>query len=361
MRIDQVMPSFSYGDAIGNHALALRDVLRRWGFSSEIFSHYTHELLEEESRYYESYLAIDHPDNILVYHYSIGSVMSWFYSGLKCRKVIIYHNVTPGRFFQGVNRRAQRECDWGRQELAMLSGQVEMALGDSDFNRQELEGMGFHPTGVLPIFIPFDDYRMDPDGRLLDLYGDGRANILHVGRFVPNKKVEDIIKTFHFFRRLVPDSRLILVGTDVNMENYSGALKDMVGRLELDGVVFTGHVTFPEMLACYRTASLYLVMSEHEGFCVPLLESMIMGVPVVAFASTAVPGTLSDGGLIFEEKDYPVVAELMNAVLEDEDLRRSLVEAGRRRLEHFQPENRERILAGHLSSLGIEIKEGGEN
>ena len=356
MRIDQVLPNFSYGDAIGNHTLALREVLGRWGFTSEIFAQLYHQKLSRVSRYFEEYAGMDHPDNILIYHYSIGSMLTGWLSELKCRKVVIYHNITPGEFFEGVNKRAQWECDRGRREMDILSGGVDLALGDSEFNRAELEEMGFSPTDVLPIFVPFEDYLRGPDRKVMKAFGDGKANILHVSRLVPNKRIEDVIKAYYFFRRLRPDSRLVLVGTDVNMENYREALEALVRDLDLEGVVFAGHVTFPEMLAFYRTAAAYLVMSEHEGFCVPLLEAMIMDVPVVAYASTAIPGTLGDGGLLFHEKDYPVVAGMLDRVLSDDDLKSSLVKAGRRRLEYFGRENLETILAGHLRSLGVEPK-----
>lgn len=356
MRIDQLLPNFSYGDAIGNHTLALRDTLRKWGFESEIFTHLAHHRLAPESRFFEKYEGIDDPGNVLIYHYSIGSVLTGYFSSLKCRKVMIYHNITPAEFFRGVNRRAERECARGRRDLGLLAGEVELALGDSEYNRLELEELGYAATGVLPIFIPFEDYGRPPDRRVMKSFGDGRPNILHVGRFVPNKKIENLIKVFYFLRRMQPESRLVLVGTDVNMENYSRALRELIDDLKLQGVVFTGHVTFPELLAFYRTASLYLTMSEHEGFCVPLIEAMITGVPVVAYASTAIPGTLGPGGLLAYDRDFPMIAEMVNAVLTDEGLRRALVQSGKDRLMYFGRDNREELLSSHLRALGIEVE-----
>jgi glycosyltransferase involved in cell wall biosynthesis len=353
VRVDQILPNFAWGDAIGNHTLALRDALRRLGFASEIFTHLAHHRLADESRFYEEYRALDGPEHVLLYHYSIGSVITGFLSGLSCRKVLIYHNVTPPEFFRGVNQRAEWECRRGRQELATLPGRVELALGDSEYNRRELAGMGFPRTGVLPIFIPFEDYDAPPDRGMLRQLGDAPA-VLHVGRFAPNKRIEDLVRTFFFLRRLEPRARLVLAGTDVNMENYSGAVREMARALGLlPGIVFAGHVTFPQLLACYRAAGTYLSMSEHEGFCVPLVESMLMDLPVVAYDSTAVPFTLGGAGILLGEKDYPLAAEVVAEVLANGSLRKALAEAGRKRLSTFDRTAREAALGGHLRTLGL--------
>ncbi len=353
MRIDQILPTFSWGDAIGNHTLALRDTLRRWGFTSDVFIQMVHPRLVGESRFYEEYRRMDAPGNVLIYHYSIHSVQTRFFAELACRKVMIYHNITPAEYFRGINRRTEWECAEGRRELALLAGRTDLSLGDSDFNRRELAGLGYDPTGVLPIFIPFEDYRREPDRRILKEYGDGRPTVLHVGRFAPNKKIEDLVKAFFFLKRIRRDARLVLVGSDVNTENYSGAIREQVRRLGLEDVVFAGHVTFEELLAWYRVAGLYLSMSEHEGFCVPLVESMLMGVPVLAYARAAVPETLGDAGILLPEKDFPAAAEAMAAILQDETLRRALMESAGRRLAYFDRPNRERLLREHLASLGI--------
>jgi glycosyltransferase involved in cell wall biosynthesis len=349
MRVDQILPIF----AIGNHTLALREALRRWGHESDIFAQLTHPRLAKESRFFEDYRAVDAPGNVLLYHYSIGSPVTRFVAGLRARRVVDYHNITPPEFFEGVNRRAAAECRRGLRELPPLAGETALGLGDSEFNRRDLEGMGFAPTGVLPIFIPFEDYDREPDRRVMKAFGDGRPNVLHVGRFAPNKKIEDLVRAFAFLKKTRPDARLVLAGTDVNLENYSGAVRELVERLGVRDVVFVGHVTFPELLAYYRTAAVYLTMSEHEGFCVPLVEAMIAGVPVVAYASTAVPGTLGGGGILFDRKDYPEVAAIIEEVIGNDKLRSAIKEAARVRLTAFGKEARESALRAHLASLGV--------
>ncbi len=354
MRIDQILPNFSYGDAIGNDTLARRDTFRRWGFDSDVFAQYVHEKMVAESRFYDDYRRFDAPGNVLVYHFSIGSSISAFLATLACRKVVQYHNITPAAFFRGVNRRAAWECDRGRRELASLAGRTALALGDSEYNRRELEELGFSPTGVLPIFVDFDAYRAAPDREVLRRYAWGGPVILHVSRMAPNKRIEDLVRTFYFVRRVRPDSRLVLVGTEVNMENYGAAVRRLADELGVaDGIVFAGHVTFPQLLAYYRSAAVYLSMSEHEGFCVPMVECMAMGVPVVAHDAGAVGETIGDAGILFVAKDHPKVAELVLMLLEDKSLAASLVDSGRRRLECFGVARREEALRNHLQSLGV--------
>jgi glycosyltransferase involved in cell wall biosynthesis len=336
-RLDQLLPNFSYGDAIGNHVQALQRAFRAGGFASDVFAQMRHPKLRALSKDYSEYLLADEPENICVYHFSIGSALSEFFGNLRARKVLVYHNITPPEYLQGVNRRAEFECRRGRQELGELAGRVELALADSEFNKQELDAMGFARTAVLPIIVGFAGCEESPRRDLLRRFDDGAVNVLHVSRFVPNKKIEDVVKSFAVYKKINPRSRLFLVGTDVSFENYSEAVHDLVDRLGVEDVHFPGHVDGRELCTYYRLADLYLLMSEHEGFCVPLLESMHFGVPVIAYRAAAVPYTLGGAGLLVEEKRYEEIAELMDRVVTDTDLRERLVAGGRKRLDDFAP------------------------
>jgi len=182
---------------------------------------------------------------------------------------------------------------------------------------------------------------------------DGWTTVLHVGRFAPNKRIEDLVRAFHVYRRINPKSRLLLVGTDAGLENYSAAVRALAERLGTPDVHFLGHIDFRQLCACYRLADLYVAMSEHEGFCVPLLEAMHFGVPIVAFAAGAVPETLGGAGLLFREKRFEEVAELMHLAVSDPALRAGLVAAGRGRLEHFAPRAIERELRALFERHGL--------
>ncbi len=348
-----MLPNFSYGDAVGNHVRALQGAFRRRGHPSGIFAQVRHPRLRSFSHDYSEYPALDSRENLCLYHFSIGSFLSRFYGRLRSRKALVYHNITPPGYLRGVNRRAEYECRRGREELRGLAGVTELALADSEFNRLELEEMGYRQTEVMPILVPFADYDVPPRRELLNRFGGGMTNVLHVGRFVPNKRIDDVVRSFAVYRKINRRSRLILVGTDAGFENYSSAVRELAARLGLDEVHLAGHVDFEELCTFYRLADLYLLMSEHEGFCVPLLEAMHFGVPVIAYRAAAVPGTLGGAGILVDEKRFDEIAELMDRVVTDTDLRKKMVSAGRERLKEFAPERLEARLWGILTRRGL--------
>ncbi|MGH7860441.1 MAG: glycosyltransferase family 4 protein, partial [Candidatus Binatia bacterium] len=232
-----------------------------------------------------------------------------------------------------------RLCALGREELASLRATCGVALADSEFNRRELVGLGFDTTEVLPIVLDPERYDRRAVRRLERAYRDGHVNFLHVGRLVPNKRIEDVLKAFWFYRRKInPDSRLFLVGIDTDMELYSFGLRILVEELGIPGVVFAGRATERELVTYYRLAHVYLCMSEHEGFCAPLVEAMHFGVPVIAYAAGAVPETLGSAGALVFEKRLAEVAELAALVCEDAALRSEMVATGKARAREFLPE-----------------------
>ena len=195
------------------------------------------------------------------------------------------------------------------------------------------------PIDVRPILIPFSDYEQEPSKNILKRYeGDGYTNILFVGRIAPNKKYEDLIRAFYYYKRINPKSRLILVGNPLGFERYDESLKQYAKELGLDDIIFTGGVPFQEILAYYHLADAFLCMSEHEGFCVPLVEAMFFHVPIFAYDSTAIPSTLGGSGVLLEEKNPIFVAKVMQRVLEDERLKEQVVKGQQERLQDFSYE-----------------------
>jgi glycosyltransferase involved in cell wall biosynthesis len=354
LRIDQAVPMFSIGDAIGNDALALRGILRRRGVTSEIFVRAAHASLQRESRPWPEYAQVDAPGNVCLFHFSIGTPVAEDFRHLRSRRVLIYHNITPPEFARGVNPMMERECRLGREQLRRLAGSTELGLTPSEYNRRELEEAGFSPTAVLPIVVDFADHdRQEPAPEILARWGDGRTNILHVGRFAPNKRLEDVVRAFHCYQRINPKSRLLLVGGAVGLENYAAAVRGLALRLGNPDVHIVGQVGFRQLCTFYRLADLYLAMSEHEGFCVPLLEAMHFGVPIVARAAGAVPETLGAAGLPVRGGSFEEVAELMHLAVADRGLRARLVEAGRARVADFAPGKIAELLWGLLASHGM--------
>jgi len=349
--IHQLVPNFGLADAIGHHVRALRRALREWGHPSDVYAQFIDARLAAEARFYTRYLAVSRLENVLLYHFSIGSELTGFFANLPDRKVVVYHNITPAEYFVRVNARVADRCRRGRLELARLAAVADLALGVSEFNRQELEAAGFRRTGVLPILVDWSIYDHPPVPRVEAAYARG-TNLLYVGRVAPNKRIEDLIKTYYFYRRLDPASRLLVVGSAVDMEVYLAACRALATRLGVqEGVVFTGAVSQAELCTYYRVASVYLCLSEHEGFCVPLLEAMHFGVPIVAYAAAGVPATLGGAGLLAAEKDFPALAEVIHRVVTDRVLREAVVAGQRARLKAFDGAVVADRLRGYLAEL----------
>jgi L-malate glycosyltransferase len=351
-QIHQILPSLAYGDAIGNEVLEIHEILNSWGYESNIYTVHADRRLSNIAKDYTEYNKVSSKDNVLLFHFAIGSNISRFVRNLPDKKVIIYHNITPASFFLGNNDNLAHLVSCGREELAEFSEITDLALGVSEYNRRELENLGFKRTGVLPIIVNFDKYSQEPDKRILNKFADGNINFVFVGRISPNKKQEDIIKIFYYFNKFINQkSRLFLVGSYKGLERYYYQLENLIKKLELENVYITGQVDFKELLAYYRLADIFISMSEHEGFCVPLLESMYFNIPIIAYNSTAIPFTLSDAGILVNEKRYDEIAELINILINDETLRKRIIETQRLRLKDFEKPKSEAMLKNHISMV----------
>jgi glycosyltransferase involved in cell wall biosynthesis len=325
-RVHQVLATLGYGDAIGHEVLGIQRVLQAAGYESEIFVETADRRLETLTTDYREMVGAVTPDDLLIHHFSIGSRASRTAYALPGRMALVYHNITPPEYFLGVHKDLVKLCFRGRRELTGYISRCELALGDSEYNRQELAGLGFPSTAVLPVVPDFAHLDLPPNTMTADRFDDGWTNILFVGRVIPNKKFEDVIRAFHVYRtRHNPRSRLLLVGSHGGFEKYLAMLHALVARLGTPDVHFLGHVSNEELTALYDVADLFLCASEHEGFCVPLIESFYKRVPVLAYAATAVPATMDGGGVLYETKDPFDVARLMSAILDDADIEDAVV------------------------------------
>lgn len=354
----QFLPTASDGDAVFNFALLLRRLLREQGFASEIYAMEGQGRAAAEVRPYQEYAQHAAPGHLLLYHFAIGSVLTEFLCGVPGRKILVYHNMTPPRYCKGADENTFRAILWGQQQLRRLREVVELALGVSEFNRSDLEReFGFPRTGVLPLTADFEQLgRTSPDPRLLARLEDGAANILFVGKIAPHKCQDDLIKIFYLYHtHIEPCSRLVLVGSSRGADAYDGYLRELSAELGLkEAVLFLQGVSKEELVACYRAAHLFLCMSEHEGVCVPLLESMYFRVPILSYAAAAVPETLGEAGVLLTRKEYHIAAETAHVLLADEELRKHVIEGEARRIEAFAlPPLGERLKA-LLDGLGYE-------
>ncbi len=352
--IHQFVAGLSNGDAISNEARLLRAVFRGWGYASDIYCE-TRRILPELRRdaldAANSAGALSPSDTALL-HLSMGSPVNDVFRALPCRKAMLYHNITPPEFFTCCNPQTASNLSRGIEQMRGLAGAATVNMADSAFNARELEAAGYRDVRVLPLVLDLSALRQPPDRGVLRRFDDGMVNVLFVGRCVPNKQIEDAMRTFAVFHHcLCPRSRFIHVGSFAGTERYYYYLLSLARELGLRDVHFAGAVTQPALNAFYRCASVFLCMSAHEGFCIPLLESMLHDVPVVAFAAAAVPETPDGAGILFHEKRPEAVAEMLARLVADRALRDAVVAGQRRRLAAYEGRRLTDELRAHLGPL----------
>ena len=337
MIINQWVPAAHRGDAVGDSARAVRDLLRARGHASELYALTIDDDLRAEVR------PFGHPDacrgDLTIFHFALPSPMTEAFGRLGTGRVLQYHNVTPSHFFAPYDPALARIAAVGRRELAALAGRVDLALGDSEYNRLELEALGFERTGVMPIIVNTARITRAPRRPSLErILNDGLTNILFVGRIVPNKRIEDHIRLAEHYKRYIDSYyRFIFVGRYDTLPRYYATIRALIAKYQMlpDRFWFTGPVSEEDLAAYFRASSAYVSLSEHEGFCVPLVEAMAADVPIMAYAAAAVPETLGGAGVQFAPKDLEHAAELLGLLVYDDNLRATVLAGQRRRLAAF--------------------------
>jgi len=352
MEIHQFATSLSYGDAISDEMLEIQKVLRERGYNSEIFIRFYEPRMAKYIKDYKDYTQYRAKDNVVIFHFSIGSPVSKMFFRIPDKKIMIYHNITPYEYFLDTHRILSRECYKGRLEIKLFVDKVDLALGDSEFNRNELEHFGYPNTGVLPLLMNLSKFDQPGDPVVRRIFDNGKWTLLFVGRVIPNKKFEDVIKIFNFYKKCFnPNSQLILAGDYRGMERYYAALQRMVNDLELSDVCMTGHVEFSELVSYFKLADVYLSMSEHEGFGVPLLEAFYNQIPVVALTAGAVEETMNGGGIILRQKDFFRAAALLDQIQKDQKFRTKVISTQNEALKKYDRKNIAEVLMGHIERV----------
>lgn len=339
MKVVQIVTNLAIGDAVGNDVLAIHEALTDAGYACEIMALTIHEKLADVASGVDfSRLA---PEDLVIVHKATGDAFPKHIAALPCTRVLVYHNITPAKYFIPYDEVLAWNLWRGRRQLKELAGCVDYAWGDSSYNCRELEACGFarDRLAVLPILPRKGEVRIPPDeATVAQLRARKGTKLLFIGRVAPNKKQEDIIKAYYcYLRSGDPDATLYLVGSWTGFEKYYAKLKGFAADLGLrdDQVVFAGHVTDAQKEAYLACADAYVCMSEHEGFCVPLLEAMRHDLPIIAFAACAVPETLGDNGLLFSEKDYAGIARQIGKVCGDRAFRAEVAQRQRESLRRF--------------------------
>lgn len=343
MRIFQIVECLNYGDAIGNDIIAKKHVIEDMGIETAVYTNILNERVTEPNCYtLESFPKLQ-SDDIVIYHMGNGSPLNTITAEMNCRKIMVYHNITPYTFFYIDSAVIAENCRRGIEDMkGPVKGKFNGYIADSEFNKQDMIRMGYKEKEieVIPVCVPFDDYKQEPDAAMVRNLSDGITNIVFVGRVAPNKKHEDVIRAFAYYKAHVnPESRLILVGNANIAGMYKEDLEDYIKEIGVKDVIFPGHIKFSEILAIYKTAHVFLCMSEHEGFCVPVLEAMTFDVPVIAYNACAVPETVGGAGIVVDDKDPVFLSKVIDAAVNDQQLREHVIANQRKRLEHFEYEH----------------------
>lgn len=335
--IHQFSPGLSYGDAISNYAIELMNLLRVWGYESEIYVINSDPRVAKYCRPYHSYQY--NSGDILLYHYGTASELTPFLVNWTDRLVIIYHGLTPTHFF-AEDAQMGRLLRQAKDDLQTLQA-IPYAIADSDYNCAELRAFGFNHVQTLPVLLNLSNLdkaaHPEAEGRILHWLNDNYVNILFVGRIVPNKRQDDLIRFLAYYQAVINTrARLLLIGS-AGLPWYKAMLEIQAIQLGIQqDVHFIGHMELKDGFAAYyKGATVFLSLSEHEGFGIPLLESMYFDLPVIAYAATAVPETMGDAGILVTKKRYDIIGELVNLVATDSSLRTRIIEKQRERLRDF--------------------------
>jgi len=335
----QLAPTIAYGDAVGNDCFELQRLYWSRGVRSDLFAA---EAKPEVRQFVQPWRDLEKASvegTSLQVHISMGNDALWDIAKLPHRKTVIYHNITPAHFFAGLNDHARRYSEIGREQLAEFAKVSELGIADSEYNRKELLRVGFAKTAVVPIIVDWSAFDVEPDPAVMRELSDERTDILAVGQILPQKAVHKVVEAFAKYRESDRTARLWLVGSHAMSEAYLGQVREAIKANGLErAVTLTGSVPMAALVAYYRGATALVTLSEHEGFCVPLLEAMRSGLPIVASDAGAIPDTLGDAGILLSDTSPDTVAAALERAVRDAALRKDLIARGQRHLLAFTPE-----------------------
>lgn len=355
MKVYQVLTTLAFGDAVSNDCIAIDGLLKSKGYTTGIFAEFIDPRIDKKLAKEVRFLKNIKPDDVILYHLSTGTKLNEWIKTINCRKFCLYHNITPGYFFSSYNGKTAALCTDGREQVKSLNKTFDAVMGVSEYNCNDLREFGYEcPMTVKHILIPFDDYKKEVSAEVISKYSDGTKNIVFVGRIAPNKCQHDLVQLLAVYKKMFPEEkiRLILVGSDNGTERYSERIKNYAAALGVeDSFVMTGQVPFKDILAYYKLADCFVSMSEHEGFCVPLVEAMYFDTPIVAFDSSAIGETLGGRGILLESKDMVKASFAVHEVLNDSELSAKIIADQRERLEYFSYENISKFFISQFENL----------
>lgn len=350
MKVIQVLDYYASGNAVANCAVTYYKYCKRLGMDCAIVA----RLIDKQDDIISdmTYLRYVSEDDVIMYHLCIGTPLNIEICGYKCKKVLVYHNITPPKMLVKYDVNLANACQLGLTQLAYMRNYFDICLADSEFNKQDLIKAGYLEDNitVIPPFVSREDFSKSPDPNIVKKMNDGWTNILFVGRVSPHKKYEDSIRIFDYYKKNInPRSRLIFAGGI--MESYYQRLIDYVQDLKLSDVIFTKQISFAHLLALYSTADVFLCSSEHEGYCIPLIEGMAFNIPVIAYDAGAVRGTMGNSGIVINDKNPIYVSKIIDKVVNDTDFREGIIEGQKLYLETIDDEHIFNMFSNWINKL----------
>lgn len=325
MKIIQIVEGFKKGDGVGNVVSSIAEFFDRHGIENIIFK----RTLVEADLLSDAFSA----DDIVLYHLAV--TLDPLVNDIPCKKILVFHNITKPELLGTFDEETRILCSSGWYDLNKTKDIFSYAIAFSEYSKKCLIEYGWDKDkiDVLPIQIRLDKLKEKPDESVLNKYSDGKTNLIFTGRVYPNKKDEDIIASFAFYHHNYNNnSRLILVGNTASGDYYP-SLKEYAKQLGVsENVIFTGRVSLQAYVGYFKVADVFLCMSEHEGFCIPLVEAMCFDVPIVAYNATAVPDTLGGAGVMVDQKNPETVARAINDLIMNEDYRNDIIRGQKHRL-----------------------------
>ena len=344
--VHQFVSTISPRDAVGNIVVSIQKILKESGYNSEIYAETIHPEMKKYAKSYTKYNKAN-SDDILIYHHGFASNLVDYLLPLKNKIILIYHNITPASFFIELDDETVAGCIRGREQLDQLRDKVITSFTFSKYSEEELIQKKFKNTVVIPAIIELKKVIFPYLRKKLD----NSVILICVGRIVPHKKIEDVLKIFAFYQCIDNNSKLFLIGKFDESDSYFLWLKNIIKNIDLKNVIFINDVSDEELASYYEIADIYLSMSEHEGFCIPLVESMFHHVPIVAFDAGAVHETLDHSGILIQEKNYEEIAEIINLINEDKNLKEKLIKNQNKRLENLDLRTTSREFLRQIKNL----------
>ena len=356
-RFDQLVSGFAEGDAISQEARRLQELAVEAGFVSEIYCPQD-RIAPGMTRHCKPLQEYERDaQGLVLYHYGLASPAGDVYRESTASRILRYHNITPAEHFDGFDDVIARQLRDARAELPALSRASRCVWADSNYNAEEIRAIGHDSVIVAPLFFRQSEWDVAPDVATLAKFNVPMTNFLFVGRIAPNKGVEDLIQAFAYYHGAIdPRSRLIIVGSEASCPRYFAMLRLLAAQLNLQHVCFEGFVTDTQLAAYYRLADIFVTASRHEGYCLPLLEAMYRGIPVIARATGGMPEALDGAGVLFDDLAPEVLAELLHTVVTDHALRDKVLHSQEHRCQALRETDMPAAFTALLRQSGIDTQ-----